>query len=78
MKRISKQDVLGRLEYFNKVVGEEYTADYAAHYGGWELYLNNGKHSRGALGFDIRMSTAEFMAYMKGVINATLAIKFKY
>lgn len=78
MKRTSKQDVLGRLEYMNKVVGEEYTADYAAHYGGWELYLNNGRHSRGALGFDARKSTAEFMAYMTGVINATLSLKYKY
>jgi len=78
MKRISKADVMGRLEYFNEVVGEEYTADYEAQYGGWELYLDNGRHSRGALGFDMRKSTAEFMAYMTGAINATLAMKFKY
>lgn len=78
MARTSKKDVLGRLEYMNKVVGCEYTADYAAHYGGWEMYLANGKHSRGALGFDLRKSTAEFMAYMSGVINATLALKYKY
>lgn len=78
MKRTSKADVMGRLEYLNKVVGADYTADYAPHYGGWEMYLNNGKHSRGALGFDYRKSTAEFMSYMTGVINATLAIKNQY
>ena len=77
MKRTSKADVMGRLEYMNKVVGEEYTADYAAHYGGWELYLNNGRHSRGYLGFDLRKSTNEFMAYMSGVINAVLYMKDK-
>lgn len=78
MKRISKADVLGRLKYFNEVVGENYKADYVPHYGGWELYLDNGHHSRGRLGFDMRMSTAEFMAYMTGAINATLLMKFKY
>ena len=78
MKRTTKADVLGRLEYMNKVCGTEYIADYAAHYGGWKMYIDNGTHSRGALGFDMRKSTGEFMAYMTGVINATLAMKYQY
>ena len=80
MARISKKDVFGRLEFMNKVVGEEYHADFAAHYGGWELYRLNENCGRnyGVLGFDMRMSTTEFMAYIKGVIRAYQTIKFKY
>lgn len=79
MKRISKKDVLGRLKYMSKVVGEEYDADYAAHYGGWNMYLaGTGGTRRGVLGFDARKSTTEFMEYMNGVINAAALLENRY
>lgn len=74
--RTTKKDVFGRMAYMSKVVGVEYSADYVPHYGGWSMWLaNSNGREHGELGFDYRKSTAEFMAYMSGVINATLAIK---
>ena len=81
MARTTKAQVLGRLEYMNKVVapiiGEEYSASYCPQYGGWDLYFKDDRSRRGRLGFDYRKTTAEFMAYMTGVINAICAIKNK-
>jgi len=79
--RTTKTAVLGRLEYMNKVVapviGEQYEASFVSHYGGWDMYKKGDRSHLGRLGFDCRKSTAEFMAYMTGVINAVCAIKNK-
>ena len=81
MGRTTKTQVLGRLDYMNKftssAIGEEYSASYCPHYGGWDLYIKDNKSRIGRLGFDYRKTTPEFMAYMTGVINAICAIKNK-
>lgn len=77
--RTTKRDVLGRLEIMNRYtksrIGEEYDTDFVSHYGGWNLWLKDSNGTmRGKLGFDFRKNTAEFMAYISGVINACAAL----
>lgn len=58
-----------RVNYINKKLGTEYQIDYVGHYGGWEMFMyGEGKsHRRGALGFDVRKSNAEMLAYVDGI-----------
>ncbi len=61
-----------RVGVINKHTGSDYKIDYCGHYGGWEMYVvnkENGGHGRGRFGFDVRMKSPEFYAYLEGIIK---------
>lgn len=65
--RYTKEQVLGRVSWLNKLTGENYRTSKA--YGGWDLYIETPTkgHSRGCFGFDVRMETQCFMDYLNGI-----------
>lgn len=59
-----------RVNYINKELGTKYHADYCSIYGGWNLYLIDekcGGQYSGPIGFDVRKSNAEMLAYVDGI-----------
>ena len=63
-----------RIEWINGILGTNYAATYAPHYGGWDMYLTGSKGyaGRGTLGFDYRKSNAEMLAYVDGCYTALM------
>ncbi len=76
--RINKKDIEGRVNHLNELLGlkdgNEYGVNYASHYGGWEMYVIN-THGDGRFGFSYRKSTAEFYAYLNGLIQMLYACR---
>ena len=72
-KRISKKQIEAMVAKVAQLTGIPYKTDYAAHYGGYNMYylkeVSTG-HWRGKYGFDCRKSAKEFAAYLEGIITA--------
>lgn len=61
-----------RVAFINKKLGTKYHADYCSIYGGWSMYEiqpDSGATYRNILGFDVRKSSAEMLAYVDGIFE---------
>lgn len=58
-----------RVNHINNKLGTKYQVEYVGHYGGWEMFMYGKRmsHRRGALGFDVRKSNEEMLAYVDGI-----------
>lgn len=59
-----------RVNFINKKLGTKYHADYCSMYRGWSMYeiiSESGVAYRNFLGFDVRKSNAEMLAYVDGI-----------
>ena len=77
--RITEKDVQRKLALVNEQLGTHYQTDNAPQYGGYNLYLvgENSGHYRGSLGFDVRISAKEMVAYLIGVLRTIDYLKNK-
>lgn len=68
-KKEYKQLIDYRVNFINKKLGTNYETNYAPQYGGWNMseVKEGGKTYRGNLGFDLRKSNAEMLAYVDGI-----------
>lgn len=69
MKTNYKNIIESKLNAINGALGTDYTANYNSYYGGWAMY-EHGTHEASTLGFDLRKSNAEFLAYLNGIQHA--------
>lgn len=72
-----KKIIESRLESLNALQDVHYYATFAAHYGGWEMHEQGTGRNR-ALGFDYRISSREFLAYLDGCLAVLRGQKFNY
>lgn len=61
-----------RVNFINKKLGTNYQINYSSVYGGWNMYEiwdEGAARHRGLLGFDVRKSSAEMLAYVDGIFE---------
>lgn len=71
--RITQKQIEAMVAKVAQLSGTPYRTDYAAHYGGYNMYYipeGTSGHSRGKYGFDCRKSPKEMLAYLEGIIAA--------
>lgn len=69
--RTSRKQIEAMAARLAEITGVPYQTDYAAHYGGYNLYyIPEGRtyHSRGKYGFDYRKTAKEMSDYLEGLL----------
>ena len=66
MRKNYRMIIERKINAINGALGTDYTADYNTYYGGWAMYERT-EHYTGSLGFDLRKSNAEMVAYLCGI-----------
>ena len=69
--------IANRLENLNKLQDVEYYANFADEYGGWEMH-EYGTGATRALGFNYRLPSKEFLAYLDGCLAVLRGLKNNY
>lgn len=68
-KQKNQETIEYLLNTINKAVKEKYATNFASYYGGWNMYLNDNYGNPGPLGFDLRKSSVEMIAYLRGILK---------
>lgn len=80
MARITRKQIEGRVDYYNRLMGTKFQVSYRTGYG-YDMFEKDpdcGAERRNYVGFDARKSATGTYEYINGLIACAEAIKYGY